>query len=223
MHAMSPGHGKTIVGAYLMGSEVTAQHALFLGLTTTLTHTRGVFILGLATLFASQFILPERVLPWLSILSGFMVLAIGLNLFISRLRQSDEHHDHHHHHDGEHHHHHHHIKAKTPVTWRNLLALGISGGLVPCPSALVLLLSAIAIGRVGFGLSLVVAFSLRLAFVLTALGLLLIYAKQRFEKLQLPKPQRLLRILPALSAFLISLIGLGITTQALIEVGLVRL
>ena len=231
MHAMSPGHGKTIVGAYLMGSEVTAQHALFLGLTTTLTHTIGVFILGLATLFASQFILPERVLPWLSILSGFMVLAIGLNLFISRLRQSDEHH-HHHHHDGEHHHHehehehhhhHHHIKAKTPVTWRNLLALGISGGLVPCPSALVLLLSAIAIGRVGFGLSLVVAFSLGLAFVLTALGLLLIYAKQRFEKLQLPKPQRLLRILPALSAFLISLIGLGITTQALIEVGLVRL
>ncbi len=106
---------------------------------------------------------------------------------------------------------------------RNLLALGISGGLVPCPSALVLLLSAIAIGRVGFGLMLVLAFSLGLAAVLTALGLLLIYAKQWFEKLQLPKPKRLLRILPALSAFLISLIGLGITTQALIEVGIVRL
>ncbi len=231
MHAMSPGHGKTIVGAYLMGSKVTAQHALFLGLTTTLTHTIGVFILGLATLFASQFILPERVLPWLSILSGLTVLAIGLNLFVSRLRNQSREHHHHHHHDGEHHHHHHHdgehhhhhLPSNTPVTWRNLLALGISGGLVPCPSALVLLLSAIAIGRVGFGLSLVVAFSLGLAAVLTGLGLLLIYGKQRFEKLQLPKPQRLLRILPALSAFLISLIGLGITTQALIEVGIVRL
>ncbi|MEM6753593.1 MAG: sulfite exporter TauE/SafE family protein [Cyanobacteria bacterium P01_C01_bin.38] len=230
MHAMSPGHGKTIVGAYLMGSKVTTQHALFLGLTTTLTHTIGVFILGLATLFASQFILPERVLPWLSILSGFMVLVIGLNLFISRLRnKSREHHHHHHHHEHEHehehhhHHHHHHIRAKNPVTWRNLFFLGISGGLVPCPSALVLLLSAIAIGRVGFGLSLVLAFSLGLALVLTGLGLLLIYGKQQFEKLQLPKPQRLLTILPALSAFLISLIGLGITTQALIEVGLVRL
>jgi nickel/cobalt transporter (NicO) family protein len=237
MHAMSPGHGKTIVGAYLMGSEVTAQHALFLGLTTTLTHTIGVFILGLATLFASQFILPERVLPWLSILSGFMVLVIGLNLFFSRLRNHDhdhhhhdhdhEHHhhdhdhDHHHHHDHEHHHHH--LPSNTPVTMRNLLGLGISGGLVPCPSALVLLLSAIAIGRVGFGLMLVLAFSLGLAAVLTALGLLLIYAKQWFEKLQLPKPKRLHRILPALSAFLISLIGLGITTQALIEVGIVRL
>ena len=230
MHAMSPGHGKTIVGAYLMGSKVTAQHALFLGLTTTLTHTIGVFILGLATLFASQFILPERVLPWLSILSGFMVLVIGLNLFISRLRNREHHHEHHEHHHEHHHHHHHddkhhhhHLPSDTPVTWRNLLALGISGGLVPCPSALVLLLSAIAIGRVGFGLSLVLAFSLGLAFVLTALGLLLIYAKQRFEKLQLPKPQRLLGILPALSGFLISLIGLGITTQALIEVGIVRL
>ncbi len=237
MHAMSPGHGKTIVGAYLMGSEVTAQHALFLGLTTTLTHTIGVFILGLATLFASQFILPERVLPWLSILSGFMVLVIGLNLFISRLRNQDHDHDHHHDHDHDHHHHHdhehehhhdhehhhHHLPSNTPVTMRNLLALGVSGGLVPCPSALVLLLSAIAIGRVGFGLMLVLAFSLGLAAVLTALGLLLIYAKQWFEKLQLPKPKRLLRILPALSAFLISLIGLGITTQALIEVGIVRL
>jgi nickel/cobalt transporter (NicO) family protein len=219
MHAMSPGHGKTIVGAYLMGSEVTAQHALFLGLTTTLTHTIGVFILGLATLFASQFILPERVLPWLSILSGFMVLVIGLNLFFSRLRN----HDHEHHHHDHDHDHHHHLPSNTPVTMRNLLGLGISGGLVPCPSALVLLLSAIAIGRVGFGLMLVLAFSLGLAAVLTALGLLLIYAKQWFEKLQLPKPQRLHRILPALSAFLISLIGLGITTQALIEVGIVRL
>ncbi|MBW4478393.1 MAG: sulfite exporter TauE/SafE family protein [Tolypothrix brevis GSE-NOS-MK-07-07A] len=227
MHAMSPGHGKTIVGAYLMGSKVTAQHALFLGLTTTLTHTIGVFILGLATLFASQFILPERILPWLSILSGFMVLVIGLNLFISRLRNHD--HDHHHHHDHDHDHHHdhdhdhHHLPSNTPVTMGNLLALGVSGGLVPCPSALVLLLSAIAIGRVGFGLMLVVAFSLGLAAVLTGLGLLLIYAKQWFEKLQLPKPKRLHRILPALSAFLISLIGLGITTQALIEVGIVRL
>jgi ABC-type nickel/cobalt efflux system permease component RcnA len=228
MHAMSPGHGKTIVGAYLVGSHATLQHALFLGLTTTLTHTIGVFALGLLTLFASQFILPEQVLPWLSILSGLMVVAIGVNLIISRLRHNHDHEHHHHHHDHEHHHHdhehhhHHHLPPKdSPVTWRNLLALGISGGLVPCPSALVLLLSAIAIGRVGFGLLLVLAFSLGLAGVLTGLGLLLVYAKQRFK--QLTQPKRLVGILPTVSAFVISLIGLGITAQALIEVGLVRL
>jgi ABC-type nickel/cobalt efflux system permease component RcnA len=226
MHAMSPGHGKTIVGAYLVGSQATVQHALFLGLTTTLTHTIGVFALGLGTLLASQFVLPERVLPWLSILSGLMVLAIGLNLFINRLRnhEHEHHHEHHHHHEHEHEHeheHHHHLPPNTPVTWRNLLVLGVSGGLVPCPSALVLLLSAIAIGRVGLGLMLVLTFSLGLAAVLTALGLLLIYAKQRFEKLQLPKPQSLVRILPTVSAFFISLIGLGITAQAFI--GLVGL
>ncbi len=222
MHAMSPGHGKTIVGAYLVGSHATAQHALFLGLTTTLTHTIGVFALGFLTLFASHFILPEQVLPWLSVVSGFMVVAIGLNLFISRLRNHEHHHHGHEHHHHGHEHHHHHLPPKdSPVTWRNLLALGISGGLVPCPSALVLLLSAIASGRVAFGLVLVLAFSLGLAGVLIGLGLLLIYAKQFFE--QLPKPKRLMRILPTVSAFLISLIGLGITIQALIEIGLVRL
>ena len=223
MHAMTPGHGKTIVGAYLVGSRTKPQDAVFLGLIVTLTHTIGVFTLGLVTLFASHYILPEQILPWLSILSGIMVVVIGLNLFFSRLY----HHDHHHHHDHDHDHDHHHdhdhshLDANEPVTWRSLLALGISGGLVPCPSALVLLLSAIATGRIGFGLVLVLAFSLGLASVLTGLGLLLVYAKRRFE--HLPKPIRLMRVLPTLSALFISLLGLGITTQALIEIGIVKI
>ncbi|MBW4632532.1 MAG: sulfite exporter TauE/SafE family protein [Iphinoe sp. HA4291-MV1] len=233
MHAMSPGHGKTIVGAYLVGSHATPKQAVFLGLTTTLTHTIGVFALGLVTLFASHFILPERVYPWLSFVSGVMVVAIGLNLFFSYLYshhhhhhhhhgEHDHHHHHHHHDEHDHHHHHSHLPPKdSPVTWRRLLALGISGGLVPCPSALVLLLSAIAMGRVGFGLVLVLVFSLGLASVLTGLGLLLVYAKGRFE--QLPKQIRLMRVLPAMSALLISLLGLGITTRALMEIGIVRL
>jgi hypothetical protein len=112
MHAMSPGHGKTIVGAYLVGERATLQHAVFLGLTTTITHTIGVFALGLVTLFASQYILPEQLYPWLSCLSGLMVVVIGLNLFISRIQTTqilkrspvghshadDHHHDHHHDH-----------------------------------------------------------------------------------------------------------------------------
>jgi ABC-type nickel/cobalt efflux system permease component RcnA len=254
MHSMSPGHGKTIVGAYLAGSRATAQHALFLGLTTTITHTAGVFALGLITLFASEYILPEQLYPWLSFLSGLMVVAIGLNLFISRLRSTqllkkssfghshtgDHHHhhhshDHHHHHDHDHsHEHHHHDHGHshsdhshlppgadgTPVSWRSLLALGISGGLLPCPSALVVLLSAIALGRTGFGLLLVLAFSLGLAGVLTGLGLLLVYAKRLFEGL--PTQVRWVRALPAISALCVALIGLGITTQALMQIGLVR-
>ena len=86
LHALSPGHGKTVVGAYLVGSRGTARHAVFLGLTVTITHTIGVFALGLVTLFASHYIVPERLFPVLSLVSGGIVLAIGLSLFIHRLR-----------------------------------------------------------------------------------------------------------------------------------------
>ncbi len=262
MHSLSPGHGKTVVGAYLVGSHATAQHALFLGLTTTIAHTTGVFALGLVTLFASQYILPEQLYPWLSVLSGLIVLAIGLNLLIlrlrsmQRLRKSPFGHSHitnHHFHDPKHPHHHphpsdthdpnHHPQPHTPdrghshsdhshlppgtngapVTWRSLLALGISGGLLPCPSAMVVLLSAIALNRIGFGLLLVLAFSLGLAGVLTGLGLLLVYARQLFEGLptqtRFMKVLPVVRVLPTLSALFISLIGLGVTIQALTQIG----
>jgi nickel/cobalt exporter len=193
------------------------------------------------TLFASQFILPEQILPWLSFVSGLMVVAIGLKLLVSHLHSSHHHHhnkhEHHHHHHDEkltspseetlssqlvyvHHHHHHTEKlplSNNPSTsWYNLLALSISGGIVPCPSALVLLLTAVAIQRVAFGLQLVLAFSLGLATVLTGLGLLLVYAKRRFEKL--PKQMRVIRALPILSALLISVVGLTITIQALFKI-----
>ncbi|WP_375468862.1 nickel/cobalt transporter [uncultured Nostoc sp.] len=228
LHALSPGHGKTIVGAYLVGSRSNAQHALFLGLIVTITHTAGIFALGLVTLGTSEFILTEQLYPWLSVLSGVLVTVIGLNLFISRLQGTQVSHshdhdlDHEHSHDLHHHHHHvHHEHSHLPpdgdlssMNWSSLLALGISGGLLPCPSALVVLLSAIAMGRIGFGLALVSAFSLGLAAVLTGIGLMLVYAKDRFEHLpfQIPK----IKMLPIASALCITLIGLGITSQALL-------
>lgn len=158
LHALSPGHGKTVVAAYLVGSKGTPRHACFLGLTVTITHTAGVFALGLVTLFASQYILPERIFPILSFVSGAILLVIGLTLFVRRLAGSSHMHhaarpnaDHSHHHIGlapvTHTHgggEHSHIPPGTDgtrVTWRSLLALGISGGLLPCPSALVVLLS----------------------------------------------------------------------------------
>jgi len=244
MHALTPGHGKTIVGAYLVGSRGTARHALYLGLTTTVTHTAGVFALGLATFFAARFIVPEQLFPWLSFASGVLVAGIGLNLFANRLRgarlfpspKSAHHreHDHIHEHDHPHHDHPHdcghddHAHAHLPTgadgsaaTWRSILALGISGGILPCPSALIVLLSAIALGRIGFGLVLVLAFSAGLAGVLTGIGLLFVYAGRLFQLA--PKQGRLLRLLPAASALFITLAGLGITAQALAQIGVIRL
>ncbi|MBE9004049.1 sulfite exporter TauE/SafE family protein [Fortiea sp. LEGE XX443] len=224
LHALSPGHGKTVVGAYLVGSRSKPQHALFLGLIVTITHTSGIFALGLVTLGTSQFMLTEQLYPWLSVVSGILVTVIGLNLLFNRLQGHqvfhthdhvhDNHvHSHHHHHDHSHVHHAH-SHHESSMNWSSTLALGISGGLLPCPSALVVLLSAIALGRIGFGLALVSAFSLGLAAVLTGIGLMLVYAKDRFEHLPLQIPK--IKMLPIASALCITLIGLGITSQALL-------
>lgn len=230
LHALSPGHGKTIVGAYLVGSRSNAQHALFLGLTVTITHTAGIFALGFLTLGTSQFVLTEQLYPWLSVLSGVMVTVIGFNLLLNRLGkiqiqswgfgkpQVEHHHAHSHSHGHSHTHSHDHshlpLDEGRSMKWSSLLALGISGGLLPCPSALVVLLGAIAIGRIGFGLALVSAFSLGLAAVLTGIGLMLVYARGLFERLSIQPPK--LKLLPAVSALFITLIGLGITTQTLL-------
>lgn len=243
LHAMSPGHGKTIVGAYLVGSRGTAKHAAFLGLTVTITHTLGVFALGLITLFASQYILPETLFPVLSFVSGAIVLGIGLSLFVRRLRgavggAAHQHGEHEHalEHDLSDHqnisdplmpHSHGGGVAHThappgadgaPVTWRSLLALGISGGLLPCPSALVVLLSAISLHRVGYGLLLVMAFSVGLAATLTTVGLAFVYAG-RWLKRDNAAVNRLTRILPILSSFVIASAGALICVESLKQSG----
>ncbi len=254
-HSMSPGHGKTLVGAYLVGERATPLHAVFLAMVTTVTHTLGVFALGLVTLFAARYILPEQLYPWLSLLSGSMVISIGASLLWQRWRRPNpkssshgahEHnqgHTHHHDHDAhshsghahsghshshsEHAHHEHshgghshsHLPAQDgePVTWRSLLFLGLSAGLVPCPAALVLLLGAIALGNPTSGLILVFVFSLGLSLVLTVLGLLLVYAKQLFK--YLPTAQlSWTRWLPVASASGIVVIGIAISTRSLLQV-----
>jgi nickel/cobalt transporter (NicO) family protein len=228
MHSLTPGHGKTLVGAYLMGERATPRHALILALTTTVTHTIGVFALGGVALFAAKYVVPEQLYPWLSLLSGGMVVAIGVKLFWGRMKGEGGHHhpdhshhhhhghSHHHHHHHEHHHEHHHHYPQIKTRLGSLSLLGIAGGVVPCPAALVLMLGAIAAGQTGTGLLLVVAFSLGLAGVLTGLGLLLVYAKRVFK--DIPSSPRFIKILPALSAIAITLIGTGISTQALIQV-----
>lgn len=310
-HALTPGHGKTIVGAYLVGSRGTARHALFLGLTTTITHTAGVFALGFLVLVASEFVLPEKLYPWLGVLSGLLVVGIGLSILRGHVghwlahRRGDAHdhgpyhfhfgkghshgpgghthdhgpaatshshaatnptapaggaralafagvsgaavaspvranthdhghsHDHAHdhaHHDHDHGHDHHHdghdhthAHAAPPdaLSWRSLLALGISGGLLPCPSALILMLSAIALRQVGVGLVLILAFSVGLAGVLTGIGLIMVYAGRFLERLPIRHSAVTTRLLPMASATFITIAGLAITYRALVEAGVI--
>lgn len=221
-HALEPGHGKTLVAAYLVGSQGTIKHAVLLGLIVTAAHTAGVYLLGGITLYASRYIVPERLYPWLGALSGMMIAALGLVLLIRRYQGKDgliahsHHHDHehghHHHHHGGHAHHHHDGNGK--VSAKQLLALGISGGIVPCPAALVVLLGALAMQRVGFGLLLIVAFSFGLAVVLIAIGMLMVYARHFMARFH-GAGSLTTRWLPLASSAFIFVIGLGLTFQAL--------
>jgi nickel/cobalt transporter (NicO) family protein len=256
VHALSPGHGKTIVGAYLIGSRGTPRHAVFLGLTVTITHTIGVFVLGFATLYASRFIVPERLFPILSLISAVLVLGMGVVLLIQRGRAAREVLSRpsstvprtpfqrvvpstraatgarglifapntaladptlHSHGGGRLHSHLPPGAAGEPIDWRSLLTLGISGGLVPCPSAMVLLLAAVALNKTVYGMLLVVAFSIGLAITLTVVGLAFLYARNRFRKPN--SSARWPLFLPVLSAVTITLLGAALCVGALKSFG----
>jgi ABC-type nickel/cobalt efflux system permease component RcnA len=231
-HALEPGHGKTLVAAYLVGSHGTFKHALLLGLVVTAAHTAGVYLLGLATLYASQYIVPERLYPWLGLTSGIMVMTLGTMLLLRRHRDKHGMHSHqhghtrHHHHGSHDHEYHshgdHHHEPKKNVSLKQLLALGVSGGIVPCPAALVVLLSAVSMQRIGLGLLLIGAFSVGLATVLVAVGMLMVYAR-RFMSHFRGEGRIITRWLPLASSAFILLIGVGLTWQALVSAGLIQL
>ena len=146
VHALSPGHGKAMVAAYLVGTRGTPRHALALGGIVTLTHTIGVFALGGVTLALSAYVLPEDLYPWLNLVSGLLVVGIGARVLRSHLRRARRRVAHHHHHG---HDRHGHLPARPG--WRGVMAMGASAGLIPCPSALVVLLGAVSQGQVALG------------------------------------------------------------------------
>lgn len=292
-HALEPGHGKTLVAAYLVGSRGTAGHAVLLGAVVTASHTISVYALGIITLYASRWVVPEQLYPWLGMASGLLVAGLGFALFIRRYLSTDSpaegidehgHADHHRgpHHDGHlyagdpahddghdryHHHDHDHQQldhdhqnglASGPIhrhTWwgghvhehsrdeahahphahrdvnrarpaaislGSLCALGITGGIVPCPAALVVLLGALAIHRVAFGLFLIVAFSAGLAAVLIGFGLAMVYARRFMGRFAARGPLTE-RWLPLASSAVITIVGITIALRSLASAGVLSI
>ncbi|GAC1328944.1 MAG: hypothetical protein NVSMB17_04830 [Candidatus Dormibacteria bacterium] len=258
-HALSPGHGKAVMAAYLVGDRKNSRHAVILGTTITVTHTIGVFALGLVTLFLSALITPDRLYPYLTLASGLLVVFLGLSLVRTRTRLAlvtarggdaghDHDHDHAHAHDHDHEHEHEHEHehdheheppagsavgeahshgfgththaVPRPATGvRGLVAMGISGGLLPCPSALIVLLSAIGLHRLAYGIVLVIAFSIGLAGVLTGIGVALARGIPLLQRLpgrsRLGSALTLTRFASAAGAVVITLAGVGLTIQAI--------
>jgi nickel/cobalt exporter len=246
LHALTPGHGKTVVAAYLVGSQGTAWHAVVLGSVVTLTHTGSVFLLGIITLAASQYIMPTRIIPALEILSGVMIILLGGGLLIPRLRQWQVNRQRgnllqpsteimedgkkrlvinqpiaedapNHKHDG--------AIPRMPqignplatLSWRSLITLGISGGLVPCPDAIAILLVAIAINRIFLGLALIISFSVGLAMILIVIGLLMVNGGRLFARMD--ALNRLAPFMPVVSALIVLLLGFGLTYGAVARLG----
>ncbi|MFC9131950.1 nickel/cobalt transporter [Streptomyces sp. NPDC057099] len=266
-HAAMPGHGKTIMAAYLAGRRGTRRDALTVGATVTLTHTAGVLVLGLA-LPVSTHLAGETVLMWLGAASGLLVTGIGLWLLTGALRGKPQHNHHHHgpghshshsdvdHHNGHDHHHgpgrpHHHLPVEdlqanqtvailarpdhehhpsgTSAASGNarrahssgLIGMGIAGGLVPSPSALVVLLGAVALGRTAFGVLLVIGYGIGMAATLTLAGLLLVRLRERIESRDRAQAlpynsllRKLARTGPIITSLLVVAVGLGLTVRA---------
>ncbi|MFE3111460.1 nickel/cobalt transporter [Kitasatospora indigofera] len=264
-HALLPGHGKTVMAAYLAGRRGSTRDAVTVGATVTVTHTAGVLVIGLClTAFSS--LAGDRLLGWLGVLSGALVVAVGTGLLRDAVRTSrkarkhqhlphthpdtdtepiralahagvaptapDGHshshdsHDHGHDHGHAHNHRHglfggglHHHQDPAAPGRRGLIGLGVAGGLVPSPSALVVMLGAIALGRTLFGAALVVAYGLGMAATLTGVGLLLVRVGTRLSAAaDGPTAGRLRRIAPystLLTALLILTVGLGLVVRSL--------
>jgi nickel/cobalt exporter len=242
LHALTPGHGKTVVAAYLVGTRGTTWHAVVLGTLVTLTHTGSVLALGLVTLLASRYILPTSLIPVLEIISGLLIVGLGLYLFWQRFQirlKGSRHRGRkyslqpaasnskktthvsridgqgpislHHHGDGKMHSH----DVPDAITWRSLIALGVSGGLVPCPDAIAILLVAIAINRILLGLSLILSFSLGLALVLIVIGLLMIHGSRLFNRFE--RFGWLVPFMPIVSAAVVLVLGISLTYGAYVR------
>ena len=239
LHALTPGHGKAVVAAYLVGTKGRIIDAIFLGLIVTFTHTFSVISIGIILLFAKERIAHDDIVLWLSLISGLLIVGIGGWLLAKNMKQyysgrthnhghdnpHDHSHDHEHTHDhGDGHTHSHgfghthsHVPTERTGFW-SLLSLGVSGGIVPCVDALIGLLFAISLNKLTWGVIILCAFSLGLAAVLVAIGILMVMAKPVIERWT--GRGIWLQRLPIISATVVIVLGAVLVFKALNDVGI---
>jgi nickel/cobalt exporter len=217
LHALGPGHGKGLIGAYLIGGSGTLRQAIAVGCAVSVMHTASVLGLGLLVVSAERLLPPDRIYPWLGLVSGLVALALGSWLLVSRIHSVssrldgapvDQ--------DGHVHPHGHiHQQPETPLSRRGLVALALAGGVLPSPSALVVLLTSISLGRTALGLVLIAAFSAGLAASLVVVGVLALRARSLMRR---RLPTRVASWAPVGSAASIASIGVVLTVRGLFQI-----
>ena len=209
LHALEPGHGKTLLAVSLVGSRATARQALMLASALTVAHTAGVLALGVVLIAAAEWIVPEHVYPWITLGSGIFVTILGARAVAREV---------HHRHDHPHAHPHHAISGTAPLTFRDAVLAAASGNVAPCPAALVVLLAAIGLHRIGYGLALIVAFSFGLAAVLTILGIAVV--RSAAWLVARPRFDRIARFAPLVTACVIATVGAAMVGQGFLAQGI---
>jgi ABC-type nickel/cobalt efflux system permease component RcnA len=219
-HALTPGHGKTLLAAYLVGTRGSARHALGLGAAVSLSHTVGILALAAVVVAATDVVAPDVVVRWAPLVAAVSIVVIGGWMLVGEIRHrraSGARHDHAHPHGHDHNHPHPHPhRPAATVTWRSLFVLGLAGGLIPSTSALLILLGAIAAGRPAFGLVLVISFGIGMAAVMTGIGLVLVTARDRVDRAGAGTGFRRLReAVPLVASVAVLGFGVVLTGQAL--------
>ena len=222
LHALGPGHGKTLMAAYLVGAGGRARHAVAVGGSVAVMHTASVLALGFVVLTVTEVFAPERVYPWLGLASGLIAFGLGASLLVARLGswsggRSDP--EHHHPHErgsiAQHGLAHPHPVRSRPLSRKSLTALAVAGGMLPSPTALVVLLAAVALDRIAYGLALIGAFSIGLATALVVVGLIALRAR---DVVAGRMSGRTARLVPVLSAASIALLGLVLTFRGFVQI-----
>ena len=228
-HALLPGHGKTLMAAYMVGSKARKRQAISVGTAVAVMHTASVLALGLLVLSLERTFRPESLYPWLGLVSGLVALGAGrLSADLAAVgvgeqgpRPRDTHHDHDHDHDHEQAHDHglgrhsHALPEGAPLSPRGLIALALAGGILPAPSALLVMLGAINAHRVGYGLALVLAFSIGLATALIVIGMGALKAR---DLMQQRLSSTMGRLVPVLSAVAIVAVGVFLTARGISQI-----
>lgn len=228
-HSLAPGHGKSVMAAYLVGERGSLRDALAVALTVAVTHTAGVLVLGVVLATSLEFA-PVRLYGWLGLVSGVLLTAVGVTM-VRRARRGIGNHNgasHSHepsqaHRQGAAHGHGHvlepgRVPAGRVTRLHSLVAMGFAGGLTPSPSAVVVLLGAVALGRAWFGVLLVAAYGIGMAATLTGLGIALARWRDRLERhVHGPRAVSLWRLVPVATSLLIVAVGVGLTTSATIS------
>jgi ABC-type nickel/cobalt efflux system permease component RcnA len=209
LHALEPGHGKTLLAVSLVGARATPKQALILAVALTFAHTAGVIAVGVVLLALAQWIVPENLYPWIALGSGALVAVLGaasLSRFVKARRGGAYEHSHSHsHRNGSQDHHHVSEAGSAPLSFRSVVLIAMSGNIAPCPAALVVLLTALALHQLGYGLLVIVAFSIGLAAVLTGLGIAVVHGASWLSHRR--GFDRFAQYGPLLTAVVLSIIG----------------